>query len=141
MLSGHFSDGKHLFRLRVYYEDTDFSGLVYHANYLKFCERARSDWLRVVGIDQTAMSDESTHFVVRRMLCDFLKPAKFDDVLIIESQATELKGARFQMAQRIVRDEEVVFSADVMVAIIDGRGRPMRVSAEMVEKFQVATKS
>jgi acyl-CoA thioester hydrolase len=141
MLSGHISDGKHVFHLRVYYEDTDFSGLVYHANYLKFCERARSDWLRVVGIDQTAMSDGSTHFVVRRMVCDFLKPAKFDDVLIIESQATELKGARFQMAQRILRGDEVVFTADVMVAIIDGRGRPMRVSADMAEKFQLATKS
>lgn len=141
MLSGHISDGKHVFHLRVYYEDTDFSGLVYHANYLKFCERARSDWLRVVGIDQMAMSGGSAHFVVRRMVCDFLKPAKFDDVVTIESHATELKGARFQMAQRILRGDEVVFTADVMVAIIDGRGRPMRVSADMAEKFQLATKS
>jgi acyl-CoA thioester hydrolase len=87
------------------------------------------------------MSGGSTHFVVRRMVCDFLKPAKFDDVLTIESRATGLKGARFQMAQRILRGDEVVFTADVMVAIIDGRGRPMRVSADMAEKFQLATKS
>ncbi len=92
MLSGHLQNGKHVFDLRVYYEDTDFSGLVYHANYLKFCERARSDWLRVVGVDQLAMSGGSTHFVVRRMVCEFLKPAKFDEVLTIESRAVESEG-------------------------------------------------
>jgi acyl-CoA thioester hydrolase len=139
-LSGHVSGGKHVLQLRVYYEDTDFSGLVYHANYLKFCERARSDWLRVAGVDQIAMSGVSTHFVVRRMICDFLKPAKFDDILSIESRPVELKGARFEMAQRVLRGEDVVFTAAVTVAVIDGRGRPMRVSRELAEKFQLTAK-
>ncbi len=138
---GHGADGKHVFSLRVYYEDTDFSGLVYHANYLKFCERARSDWLRVVGVDQTAMSGGGMHFVVRRMSCDFLKAAKFDDVLTVESRAVELKGARFEMAQRVLRGDETIFTADVTVAIIDSRGRPMRVTPELAEKFQLASKS
>jgi acyl-CoA thioester hydrolase len=138
-LSGYTVDGKHNFQLRVYYEDTDFSGLVYHANYLKFCERARSDWLRILGVDQTSMSAGSAHFVVRRIVCDFLKAAKFDDILTIESNAVELKGARFEMAQRILRGAELVFTADVTVAIVDNRGKPMRVSTELAEKFQVAT--
>jgi acyl-CoA thioester hydrolase len=140
-LSGHVSGGKHVLQLRVYYEDTDFSGLVYHANYLKFCERARSDWLRVAGVDQIAMSGGSLHFVVRRMICDFLKPAKFNDILSIESRPVELKGARFEMAQRVMRCDEVLFTAAVTVALIDGRGRPMRVTHELGQKFHFATKS
>jgi acyl-CoA thioester hydrolase len=135
--AGHISAGVHRLSVRVYYEDTDFSGNVYHANYLKFCERARSDYLRVLGIDQNAMiaSSDPLMFVVRRMHCDFLRPAKFDDVLTVETAHSEMVGARFELSQRILRGEEVLFTAAVTVALIDGRGRPKRMPEAMLRQF------
>ncbi len=127
---------EHLFPLRVHYEDTDFSGNVYHANYLKFCERARSDFLRVAGIDQNALFAGGTAFVVRRMLCDFLRAAKFEDELLVETTPKSMTGARFELSQRVLRGSEVLFTAEVMVALIDGKGRPKRVPADMAEKLQ-----
>jgi acyl-CoA thioester hydrolase len=119
------------FSVRVYYEDTDFSGNVYHSNYLKYCERARSDYLRVMGIDQNAMFAMGDAFVVRRMNCEFLRPAKFEDVLEVETRLVEMTGARFELAQAVIRGEETLFSAKVTVAIIDKAGRPKRISAEV----------
>ncbi len=141
MTEGTISGGAHLLPLRVYYEDTDFSGNVYHANYLKFCERARSDFLRMAGIDQNAMfgGGDPIMFVVRRMVCDFLRPAKFDDLLVIETRLGEVAGARFELAQRVLRGEESLFSADVTVALIDGRGRPRRVPPEIARLIVSAT--
>ena len=115
------------FQVRVYYEDTDFSGYVYHANYLKYCERARSGYLRDVGVDQNAMFAEGNAFVVRKMECEFLRPAKFDDVLDVETSLNEMGGARFELAQTVKRGEELVFSAKVLVAIIGKDGRPQRI--------------
>ncbi len=115
------------FQVRVYYEDTDFSGYVYHANYLKYCERARSSYLRDVGVDQNAMFAEGHAFVVRKMECEFLRPAKFDDVLDVETSLVGMAGARFELAQVVKRAEELVFSAKVTVAIIGKDGRPQRV--------------
>ena len=131
--SGAISNGIHRLVQRVYYEDTDFSGNVYHANYLKFCERARSDFLRVLGLDQTAMFAKGAAFVVRRMNCDFLKPAKFDDVLTIETTPREAAGARFELCQRVLRGEDVLFTADVTAVLVDGRGRPKRLTPELVK--------
>jgi len=138
---GTISKGVHRLPLRVYYEDTDFSGNVYHANYLKFCERARSDFLRVAGIDQNAMfgAGDPIMFVVRRMLCDFLRPARFDDLLVIETRLGELAGARFELMQQVLRGDESLFSADVTVALIDGRGRPRRVPPEIATRIVSAT--
>jgi acyl-CoA thioester hydrolase len=138
---GAISGSAHRLTVRVYYEDTDFSGNVYHANYLKFCERARSDFLRVAGIDQNAMfgGSDSIMFVVRRMVCDFLRPAKFDDLLVIETRLGEVAGARFELAQRVLRGEESLFSAAVTVALIDGRGRPRRVPPEIARLIVSAT--
>jgi acyl-CoA thioester hydrolase len=135
--AGHISAGVHRLSVRVYYEDTDFSGNVYHANYLKFCERARSDYLRVLGIDQNAMiaSSDPLMFVVRRMHCDFLRPAKFDDVLTVETAHSEMVGARFELSQRVLRGEEVLFTAAVTVALIDGRGQPKRMPEAMLQQF------
>lgn len=132
MTEGHWKNGAHFLAVRVYYEDTDFSGNVYHANYLKFCERARSDFLRVLGIDQNAMmaGADVTMFVVRRIVCDFLRPARFDDLLSVETRAGEMAGARFELSQRVMRGGEVLFTAEVTVALIDGRGRPRRVDAK-----------
>jgi acyl-CoA thioester hydrolase len=125
----------HKFPLRVYYEDTDFSGYVYHANYLKFCERARSDLIRELGVDQSAMAEAQSYFVIRRMVCDFLKPAVFDDQLIVESVSHEIKGARFEMTQKVLRGIDVLFQAGVTAVLIDGRGRPMRIPATVLEKL------
>lgn len=138
MLEGAITSGVHCLPVRVYYEDTDFSGNVYHANYLKYCERGRSDFLRVLGIDQNAMigGDVALMFVVRRMTCDFLKPARFDDMLVVQTIPGELAGARFELAQQVKRGGDVLFTAAVTVALIDGAGRPRRVSPEMLKAFR-----
>jgi acyl-CoA thioester hydrolase len=115
------------FAIRVFYEDTDFSGYVYHANYLKYCERARSGYLRDQGVDQNAMFADGSAFVVRKMDCEFLRPAKFDDELEVETSLIEMGGARFELAQVVKRGDEVLFSARVTVAIIGKEGRPQRV--------------
>ena len=123
------------FQVRVYYEDTDFSGYVYHANYLKYCERARSGYLRDVGVDQNAMFADGHAFVVRKMECEFLRPAKFDDVLDVETSLIEMGGARFELAQTVKHGDELVFSAKVMVAIIGKDGRPQRIPEFLKAKF------
>ena len=123
------------YQIRVFYEDTDFSGYVYHANYLKYCERARSDYLRVIGVDQNAMFGEGQAFVVRRMDCEFLRPAKFEDVLEVETRLVEMSGARFELAQLVKRGTEDIFSAKVTVAIIGPSGRPQRIPSELATKF------
>ena len=123
------------YQVRVFYEDTDFSGFVYHANYLKYCERARSNYLRVIGVDQNAMFAEGQAFVVRKMDCEFLRPAKFEDVLEVETRLTEMGGARFELAQLVKRGAEAIFSAKVTVAIIGPSGRPQRIPPEFVTKL------
>jgi acyl-CoA thioester hydrolase len=132
MLTGTITNGVHRLSLRVYYEDTDFSGYVYHANYLKFCERARSDFLRVLGVDQNAMFGAGGAFVVRKMNCEFLRPARFDDILTVESTPGETAGARFEVKQRVLRGDDVLFTADVTAVLIDGRGRPKRMTSELL---------
>ena len=119
------------YTLRINYEDTDFSGFVYHANYLKFCERARSDYLRVKGVDQKAMFAEGVAFVVRRMDCQFLQPARFEDELTVETDFKEMAGARFELFQSVLRGETTLFTAAVTVVLIDGKGRPMRIGYEL----------
>ncbi|MDE2383771.1 MAG: YbgC/FadM family acyl-CoA thioesterase [Alphaproteobacteria bacterium] len=119
------------YALRVNYEDTDFSGFVYHANYLKFCERARSDYLRVKGVDQKALFAEGVAFVVRRMDCNFLAPARFEDELTVATDFREMAGARFELFQTISRGADTLFTAAVTVVLIDGRGRPKRISPEL----------
>jgi acyl-CoA thioester hydrolase len=138
MLEGTLTTGIHRLNVRVYYEDTDFSGYVYHANYLKFCERARSDFLRVLGVDQNAMFGDGGAFVVRRMNCEFLKPARFDDVLTVETKPAAAVGARFELKQSVLRGDEMLFSADVTAVLIDGRGRPQRLTAELRAALQTA---
>jgi acyl-CoA thioester hydrolase len=135
MTSGHISGGVHQLAVRVYYEDTDFSGFVYHANYLKFCERARSDFLRALGVDQNTLFASGDAFVVRRMLCDFLKPARFDDVLAVVTTPGEVAGARFELRQVVKRGDEVLFTADVTAVLIDGRGRPTRLTPALRQAF------
>ena len=121
---------------RVYYEDTDLAGIVYHANYLKFFERARTDYLRQNGIDQTEMAKGADaggglFFAVRHMDIGFVRPALFDDVITVECMPQSLSGARAVMDQRIVRGETVLATARVTVACVTASGRPARMPASM----------
>lgn len=127
-ISGRMEDGAHLLMVRVYYEDTDFSGIVYHANYLKYLERGRTDQLRLAGVAQSALhaSGEGIAFAVRRMTIDWAKPARMDDILTVETRTRAVKGASIEIAQRILRGEEVLLTAEVQVAAMRG-GRPARI--------------
>jgi acyl-CoA thioester hydrolase len=118
----------HLLPLRVYYEDTDFSGVVYHASYLRFMERGRTELIRDLGIDQSALFDEgkALAFAVRKMQIEFLKPARMDDLLTIETKPVEMRGASMVVAQRVLRGDEVLVTAHVTVVCV-GDGRAKRI--------------
>ena len=131
-LDGVIRDGRHVMAVRVYYEDTDFSGVVYHANYLRFMERGRSNYLRLLGADQRSLFEEAEQeapgfaFVVRSMEIDFLKPARMDDVLEVVTAPREVKGASILLSQRILRGEDLLIDARVRVAFVaGGRARPI----------------
>ena len=123
--SGYLERGEHVLPLRVYYEDTDAAGIVYYANYLKFAERGRSELLRSIGIDQTALRrDEGFAFAVRDCAADYRLPARLDDALLLRSRLTELRGASLRLDQRVVRDGEVLVQIDVRLVCLrlcDGR--------------------
>ena len=122
----------HLFSLRVYYEDTDMGGIVYHANYLKFIERARSDWVRRWGIDQNRLRAEGMVFAVHRIEADFLAPARLDDMLEVSTTVEAVRGARLTLTQEIARDARPLFRARVQLAAIDmASGAPRRLPAEL----------
>ena len=131
-LDGAIVDGRHVLRVRVYYEDTDFTGIVYHANYLRFMERGRTNYLRLLGADHRALFEAaeqeapSFSFVVRSMRIDFLKPARMDDVVEIVTRPEEVKGASITLNQRTMRGEEVLIEARVQVAFVAG-GRARRI--------------
>jgi acyl-CoA thioester hydrolase len=133
-LAGRIEGKVHLLPIRVYYEDTDFSGAVYHANYLKFCERARSDCLRLIGIHHSELHGTAS-FVVRRMVCDFLKPALIDNLLEVETRFVEFGGARMELSQTVRRAKEKLFEAQVTVALVNGQGKPKRLPPEMTKTF------
>jgi acyl-CoA thioester hydrolase len=132
-VAGRIADGVHILPVRVYYEDTDRGGVVYHANYLKYCERGRSDWLRLLGIHQDQLPD--LIFVVRRMSCDFIKPARLDDLLEVETQFIERGGARLELDQRVKKEGETIFQARVTAALVDVRGRPKRMPPEFEKRL------
>ncbi|MBY6118048.1 tol-pal system-associated acyl-CoA thioesterase [Mameliella alba] len=117
----------HRFPIRVYYEDTDMAGIVYHANYLKFIERARSDWVKQQGLDQNAMrEDDGIVFVVRRIEADYLMTAKYDDALEVRTAVKSMTGVRLVMSQEVVRGEEVIFRAEVTAVCVTREGQPAR---------------
>lgn len=122
--------------VRVYYEDTDFGGVVYYANYLKFYERGRSEALRALGVDQVAMKAEGLVFVVRRAEVDYIAPARFDDVLEVRTAISRLGGASAVMTQRILRDGAALSEAVVRVACMDSEGRPARFPPELRERLR-----
>lgn len=124
----------HSLAVRVYYEDTDLAGIVYYANYLKFIERGRSEWLRDLGIDQAAMKEDSGHvFAVRRVEADYLRPARFDDLLSVETALVQATAARIVLEQTVRRGDAALFTARVMLACLDGSGRPVRLPAALAQ--------
>ena len=126
----------HHFHTRVYYEDTDLAGIVYHANYLKFIERARSELVREAGVSQSDLkSDHGIVFAVRRMAVEFLAPAKFEDMLEVRTGFVSLTGARFMLDQSVWRDGTPLFQADVQVVCLDAAGRAARIPADIRQKL------
>lgn len=122
----------HRIRLRVYYEDTDLAGIVYYANYLKFIERGRSDWLRELGLDQRALKeDQGIVFAVRRIEADYLAAARFEDVLDVTTALSEARPARLVLTQEVLRDGLALFRATVTIVCLDAAGRPVRLPADL----------
>ena len=117
----------HSFPLRVYYEDTDLAGIVYYANYLKFIERARSEWVRGLGIDQALLrAKQGIVFAVRRVEADYLRPAVFDDVLSVQTVPADLSGARLVLDQAVLRGAQTLFTARVTLVCLTAAGTATR---------------
>lgn len=138
-LAGWLTPSGHRLMARVYYADTDFSGVVYHARYLEFFERGRSDFLRLVGVHHTELADgkhgEKIAWVVRRMEIDFVAPARIDDVLTVDTRTESISGARIVMAQELKRGETVLVRARVEAAIMSEAGKPRRFPKEWAAAF------
>jgi acyl-CoA thioester hydrolase len=138
-ISGALTGFGHRLLARVYYADTDFSGVVYHARYLEFLERGRSDFLRLAGVHHTELHrgihGERIAWVVRRMEIDFRAPARIDDILTIDTRTDKISGARIFMAQQLKRGDEVLVQARVEAAIVGENGRPRRFPKEWVAAF------
>lgn len=138
-LTGELTPIGHRLLARVYFADTDFSGVVYHARYLEFFERGRSDFLRLAGVHHTELADgkhgEKMVWVVRRMEIVFHAPARIDDILTIDTKTVNVSGARIFMEQRIRRGDTALVDAKVEAAIIGESGRPRRFPREWVDTF------
>jgi acyl-CoA thioester hydrolase len=131
--AGWFEGQSFFFPIRVYYEDTDFSGVVYHASYLRFMERGRSEFLRAAGVPHQALleAEEPAFWVVRRMTIDFLRPARVEETLVVRTKVSELGGARMRLEQAVVRGSEIVAKAEVEVCVVGRDGKLRRVPQAM----------
>lgn len=138
-LSGELTPFGHRLMARVYYADTDFSGVVYHARYLEFLERGRSDFLRLAGVHHAEMAGglhgEALAWVVRRMEIDFRAPARIDDILTVETRTEKVSGARIFMAQQLKRGADLLVEARVEAAIMTPEGKPRRFPKEWIAAF------
>jgi acyl-CoA thioester hydrolase len=126
----------HYHPIRVYYEDTDLAGIVYYANYLRFLERGRSEMVREAGISQVEMKAKGLVFAVRRVEAEYLRSAHFEDQLVVETHMGPLKGASFDMPQRVLRGEEVLLEAEIKVVVLNAAGRATRLPADIRAKLQ-----
>lgn len=133
--AGRFEGREHRLPVRVYYEDTDFTGLVYHANYVRYFERGRSDCLRLMGIGHAELLDGDLPmaFVVSKMALSFLKPARIDDELVVRTRYDAVKGPRLLISQEITCGDDVLCRAEVVVVCIHTDGRPRRPSRALIE--------
>ncbi|MCL4105162.1 UNVERIFIED_CONTAM: hypothetical protein GTU68_018869 [Idotea baltica] len=126
----------HRFPVHVYYEDTDLAGIVYYANYLRFIERARTEMVRDMGIDQAKLKETTGMvFAVRRVEADYLAPARFDDDLTVETQITALTGARMVMQQDVKRADALLFQATVTIVALTEEGQPTRLPAALRQRL------
>ena len=138
---GCFQKQAHHFPIRVYFEDVDFTGVVYHPNYLKYFERARTDALRLMGITpHDAFGTAHGYFTIVDLGIKYRRPARLDDELLITSQITELKAASWVVHQRVMRGEEEVAHADIRVAFLSTEGRPKRQPKQWTEAYKVMLK-
>ena len=134
---GHFDGPRHLFAVRVYFEDTDFSGVVYHSRYLHFMERARSDMLSVAGIGQREAHEGGEGvYAVADLHIKYRAPAHFDDALLVVSTVEEIRGASVVIHQRVMRGEQVLTEAEVTAAFLTPEGRPRRQPREWLDAFE-----
>jgi acyl-CoA thioester hydrolase len=134
---GYFDGPTHLFRARVYFEDTDLSGVVYHANYLRYMERARSDMLRLAGINQRAANDAGEGaWAVTDLAIRYRRPAKLDDDLTVISRVEAVRGASVIIAQRVMRGDDMLSEARVTAAFVSPDGRPRRQPADWADRFR-----
>jgi acyl-CoA thioester hydrolase len=130
----------HALPVRVYFEDTDAGGITYHASYIRWCERGRTDFLRLLGTDSRRMIDgtasfEPAAFVVRRMTCEFLRPSRMDDVLEVETRVKDVGGASATLVQVITCDGRRIFEAEVVVVLVAISGKPLRIPAAVRDAF------
>jgi acyl-CoA thioester hydrolase len=130
---GHFDGKTHILPLRVYYEDTDLSGLVYHANYLRFMERARTEFFRLAGVAKMAdlESAEPSAWTIRRAELDFRRPARLDDSLNVKTVCTSITGARMTATQRIYGGETLLVEGRIEACVITLTGKPRRIPQEV----------
>ncbi|MGE0595809.1 MAG: YbgC/FadM family acyl-CoA thioesterase [Hyphomonadaceae bacterium] len=136
--AGRIEGRVHLLPVRIYYEDTDFTGLVYHANYLRYFERGRSDFLRLAGIHHSELlaGAEPLGFAVNRIVLDFLKPARIDDALVVRTAYESMRGPRIFIAQALERGGETLVRAEVEVCCISLTGRPRKPPALLSERLK-----
>lgn len=130
----------HRLAVRVYYEDTDLAGIVYYANYLKFIERGRTEWLRQLGLDQRAIKHDTGHvFAVRRVEAEYLRPAEFDDLLEVTTEIFAATAARMVLDQVVYRDGQILFTARVTIACLGPSGRPARLPKALISALKGET--
>ena len=137
-LSGIIKQKTHFFQIRVFYEDTDFSGIVYHANYLKFAERGRTNFLRLLGVNHSDLinSDEPKYFVVYKMNSKFIGTSTIDDILEVRSNFKGIEGVRLKIDQDIYKEDKKVFSANIESALLDKSAKPIKFPNDMKLKIK-----
>jgi len=137
----HTADG-HVLPIRIYFEDTDFSGVVYHASYVRFLERGRTEYVRLLGVHHAALdageTGESLAFAVHRLEIEFRRPARIDDVVEVVTRPKEIRGARIILSQQVMRGEERLVDATVTVVLVNRAGRPCRIPDALAERFAAA---
>ncbi|MES1974194.1 MAG: tol-pal system-associated acyl-CoA thioesterase [Pseudomonadota bacterium] len=136
-VEGRFDGTEHRFPVRVYFEDTDLSGVVYHANYLRYMERARSDMLRLAGIDQRAVHEAGEGaYAVSSLAIRYRRPARLDDALVVVTRLTQVRAASVDIHQRVMRGAEILSEADVTAALVGTSGKPKRQPRAWIEAFR-----
>lgn len=133
---------EHDFDVRVYYEDTDAGGVVYHANYLKFCERARSEYLRALGFENSRIYTHSNSLiVVKKIEADYMAPARLDDLLCVRTHLIEIKNTSFFMRQNVLRHDKILFAMKILLVFVNDGGKPVKIPLAIRQVFDNEIKS